>query len=102
MESSKKDFHEMFKRTYGILYEQNAHVFTDLFRDLQSYYDVGRLDLSNAMDRFFSNLYQKMFTVLNSQYQFDERSLSFKSQLDLNVVSYFSCPNAVRIFVMVL
>ncbi|CAG0881416.1 unnamed protein product [Darwinula stevensoni] len=97
VESSKKDFHEMFKRTYGILYEQNAHVFTDLFRDLQSYYDVGRLDLSDAMDRFFSNLYQKMFTVLNSQYQFDERYLGCVSQLMAELKPFGGVPEKLTI-----
>jgi len=38
---SKQGFHEMFKKTYGILYEQNAYVFTDFFKELESYYAKG-------------------------------------------------------------
>ncbi|XP_015110574.1 glypican-6 [Diachasma alloeum] len=73
--TSKKGFHEMFKKTYGILYEQNAYVFTDLFKELESYYTKGTVNLDEAMDNFFNTLYQKMFTVLNGQYNFDDKYL---------------------------
>ncbi|XP_024941407.1 glypican-6 isoform X2 [Cephus cinctus] len=73
--TSKKGFHEMFKKTYGILYEQNSEVFTDLFIELENYYAKGTVDLDEVMENFFNTLYQKMFTVLNSQYQFDRQYL---------------------------
>lgn len=38
----------MFKKTYGILYEQNAYVFTDLFKELENYYAKG------TVSNFFS------------------------------------------------
>ncbi|XP_011057101.1 PREDICTED: glypican-6 [Acromyrmex echinatior] len=75
LDGSKKGFHEMFKKTYGILYEQNAYVFTDFFKELENYYAKGTVDLNDAMDNFFNTLYQKMFTVLNSQYNFDNKYL---------------------------
>nr|CAD7263531.1 unnamed protein product [Timema shepardi] len=75
LSQSKRDFHEMFKRTYGILYEQNSYVFTDLFEELERYYSKGQVDLAEAMDNFFNTLYQKMFTVLNAQYSFDDKYL---------------------------
>ncbi|XP_015181305.1 PREDICTED: glypican-6 [Polistes dominula] len=73
--TSKKGFHEMFKKTYGILYEQNSYVFTDLFKELENYYAKGTVDLDDTMYNFFNTLYQKMFTVLNSQYKFDNKYL---------------------------
>ncbi|XP_046427540.1 glypican-4 [Neodiprion fabricii] len=73
--ASKKGFHEMFKRTYGVIYEQNAYLFTDLFKELENYYARGTVNLEDAMDNFFNVLYQKMFTVMNSQYQFDDKYL---------------------------
>ncbi|KAK6633201.1 hypothetical protein RUM44_003802 [Polyplax serrata] len=72
---SKRDFDKMFKKTYGIIYEQNAYVFTDFFEELERYYLKGQVDLEEAMENFFNTLYQKMFTVLNSQYQFDDKYL---------------------------
>lgn len=73
--ASKKGFHEMFKRTYGVIYEQNAYLFTDLFKELENYYARGTVNLEDAMDNFFNTLYQKMFTVMNSQYEFDDKYL---------------------------
>lgn len=70
---SKMEFHEMFKRTYGVIYEQNSYVFTELFAQLENYYIRGKVDLAEAMDLFFNTLYQKMFTVLNAQYKFDDK-----------------------------
>ena len=63
----------MFKKTYGILYERNSDVFTDFFKDLESYYENGNVDLEVALQKFFSQLYQRMFSVLNSQYSFDSK-----------------------------
>lgn len=71
--SAKIDFHAMFRRTYGVIYEQNSYVFTDLFAELEKYYARGNVDLTEAMENFFNTLYQKMFTVLNSQYNFEDR-----------------------------
>lgn len=71
--NSKKDFHEMFMKTYGVIYEQNSYLFTDLFKELETYYANGQVDLTEAMDEFFNTLYQKMFTVLNAGYDFTEK-----------------------------
>ncbi|XP_055377169.1 glypican-6 [Condylostylus longicornis] len=78
--TSKKEFHTMFKRTYGVIYEQNAYVFADLFAELEKYYTRGRVNLSEAIDTFFNTLYQKMFTVLNAQYQFNDKYLGCVSE----------------------
>uniref|UniRef100_A0A8D8R4X4 Glypican-4 n=1 Tax=Cacopsylla melanoneura TaxID=428564 RepID=A0A8D8R4X4_9HEMI len=75
LSTSKKSFHDMFKRTYGIIYEQNSFLFTDLFEELEKYFSKGNVDLIEVMDNFFSILYQKMFTVLNAQYTFDDKYL---------------------------
>lgn len=73
LSQSKSEFHEMFKRTYGVIYEQNSYVFSDLFNDLENYYNRGKVDLTEALDSFFNILYQRMFVVLNSQYKFDDK-----------------------------
>ncbi len=46
-------------------------MFTDFFKDLETYYEHGNIDLEEALRKFFAQLYQRMFTVLNSQYSFD-------------------------------
>ena len=72
LKNSKRDFHQMFLQTYGLLYERNSYIFTDMFHDLEQYYANGNVDLNEALDAFFQRLYQKMFQVLNAQYTFDE------------------------------
>lgn len=72
---SRKSFDEMFKKTYGIIYQQNAYVFTKLYDDLEKYFSTGEVDLQETMDDFFKRLYQRMFTVFNSQYTFNARYL---------------------------
>lgn len=63
----------MFSKTYGIIYQQNAFVFTKLYDDLEKYFNSGELNLQDTMDDFFKRLYQRMFTVFNSQYIFSAR-----------------------------
>lgn len=72
LDNAKQDLHDMFVRTYGLLYQQNSNVFTDLFADLRSYYKGRDISLLDALDNFFSTLLQKMFELLNSQYTFNE------------------------------
>lgn len=77
---SKLKFHKLFQKTYGIIYERNSDVFIDFFKDLESYYDHGEVDLEDALKNFFSRLYQRMFTVYNAQHSFDSPYLSCVSQ----------------------
>ncbi|BFF96557.1 glypican-6 [Drosophila madeirensis] len=77
---SKAQFHTMFMRTYGVIYQQNSYVFSDLFKELENYFARGRVDLMDVMDKFFNTLYQKMFTVLNTQYAFDEKYMRCVSE----------------------
>ena len=53
----------MFTRTYGVMYQKNAEVFQNYFKDLKLYYDKGTLNLVDSTNSFFSALYQKMFQV---------------------------------------
>lgn len=63
LRTSKKDFHEMFLRTYGMLYDRNSYIFEQLFENLEKYYLTGGVDLTFALDSFFDRLYRKMFQV---------------------------------------
>lgn len=47
--ASKKIFHEMFTTTYGVLYQQNAYVFTDLFKELENYYSKGTVSYLSTL-----------------------------------------------------
>ncbi|KAH8264905.1 hypothetical protein KR038_007157 [Drosophila bunnanda] len=80
LKESRTQFNSMFIRTYGVIYERNSYVFSDLFKELETYFANGRVDLLEVMDKFFNTLYQKMFTVLNRQYTFDENYMRCVSE----------------------
>lgn len=74
-DDSQEQFHGIFKKTYGPLYEKNARIFRDYFEALRKYFYRGRVNLNEATKSFFATLYQKMFQVMNSQYTFDKTYL---------------------------
>ncbi|ESP01694.1 hypothetical protein LOTGIDRAFT_139272 [Lottia gigantea] len=76
LENARKDLHEMFVKTYGLLYQQNSYIFEDLFKELRGYYKGKDANLMEVMDNFFSRLLQKMFKLLNADYQFDDEYMS--------------------------
>ncbi|KAI8772130.1 glypican-6, partial [Biomphalaria glabrata] len=70
IDKAQLDLHEMFLQTYGLLYQQNAAIFTKLFTDLRHYYKGKDMNLSEVMDSFFSKLLQRVFELVNSGYVF--------------------------------
>ncbi|OWA51769.1 Glypican-6 [Hypsibius exemplaris] len=72
----------MFIRTYGPLYEKNAIIFTELFDKLEIYYrgNRGHVNLHSAINTFFSDLFKKMFALLNAQYTLDNTQLQCVSR----------------------
>ncbi|KAK3867879.1 hypothetical protein Pcinc_026693 [Petrolisthes cinctipes] len=77
---SRVNFHAMFSKTYGILYQQNSDVFVKLYDELDKYFKTGELDLQDTMDNFFRLLYKRMFRVMNVQYTFSPRYLQCVTQ----------------------
>ena len=80
LDAAEFDLNKMFVTTYGLLYRQNSHVFTDLFADLRAYYRGGggggggsqhQVILTDVLENFFATLLQKMFQLLNAQYYLD-------------------------------
>jgi len=84
IEASYRNLHEMFIRTYGLLYEQNADIFVDLFSNLRFSYDADTSpeqhrhrhrgvvdtagdtdDVRRCLDRFFVVLMRRMLTLLS-------------------------------------
>lgn len=76
LNKAQREFHEMFTRTYGVMYQNHVKVFQEYFQDLKIYYDKGNLNPADSTSSFFTTLYQKMFKVLNTQYTFDGLYLS--------------------------
>lgn len=103
LSASKRGFHEMFKKTYGILYEQNAYVFTDFFKELENYYTKGTvstfplllvpplefdyLDVKMAQVRFIS-LFAENSSIRSDQFMLEQR-LRCSASLDIRGKEYF-------------
>ena len=60
---SQGQLHDVFTRTYGVLYERNSQLFRKYFLDLKMYYLKGNISLQEKTMSFFTTLYKKMFEV---------------------------------------
>ncbi|XP_052420643.1 glypican-6b isoform X1 [Carassius gibelio] len=72
LESTERSLNEMFLRTYGKPYLQNAEVFQGLFAELKRYYTGGNVNLEEMLNDFWMRLLERMFQLLNSQYLITE------------------------------
>lgn len=80
LDNSEKSLNRLFTRTYGKLYKQNSEIFQDLFTELKRYYTGGNVNLEEMLNDFWSRLLERMFQLLNSQYQFTEDYLECVSK----------------------
>ncbi|XP_031416258.1 glypican-6-like isoform X2 [Clupea harengus] len=72
LENTERSLNEMFVRTYGKPYMQNAEVFQNLFTELKRYYKGGNVNLEEMLNDFWTRLLERMFKLLNSQYVITE------------------------------
>ena len=91
LNKAQRDFHDMFLRTYGVMYENNAAVFQTYFRDLKTFYEKGIYSPLDSTDSFFNILYQKMFQVRIKLSQFINVLLSIVK--NLSVINVFKVLN---------
>ncbi|KAL4635757.1 glypican-6 [Arapaima gigas] len=80
LDNTERSLNEMFVRTYGKLYMQNAEVFQDLFSELKRYYTGGNVNLEETLNDFWARLLERMFQLLNSQYHFSDDYLECVSK----------------------
>lgn len=71
LSSTKVNLHNLFIDTYGIVYERNTEIFTEMFANLEQYYATGQIMLTRTMEEFFVRLYQKIFQVFNVSKSFN-------------------------------
>nr|XP_032834977.1 glypican-6-like [Petromyzon marinus] len=88
--NAERSLHDMFVRTYGELFTQNAHLFTNLFSDLRLYYGAGTgssgssspgagagagaaggaASLDESLADFWMQLLTRMMELVNPQLRF--------------------------------
>lgn len=57
--------HESFTSTWGALYAQNSHVFSDLYTDLRHYYRGSNVNLEEVLNEFWARLLERLFSQAN-------------------------------------
>ncbi|XP_068124018.1 glypican-6 [Hyperolius riggenbachi] len=80
LENAERSLSEIFVRTYGLLYAQNTEVFQDLFMELKRYYTGGNVNLEEMLNDFWARLLERVFKLVNPQYQFSEDYLECVSK----------------------
>lgn len=56
---------ELFTSTWGAVYSQNSHVFSELYADLRHYYRGSNVNLEEVLNEFWAKLLEKLFTQAN-------------------------------------
>uniref|UniRef100_A0A665WNR7 Glypican 2 n=1 Tax=Echeneis naucrates TaxID=173247 RepID=A0A665WNR7_ECHNA len=94
---SEKSMNQMFTKTYGRLFTQNAHVFQELFVELRRYYSGGSVSLTEVLSDFWSRLVERVFSLVNPQYQFSEDYLECVSKHAEQLQPFGDVPRKLRV-----
>ncbi|XP_061896084.1 glypican-2 [Entelurus aequoreus] len=94
---SEKSMNQMFTKTYGRLFTQNAHVFQELFAELRRYYSGGSVSLTEVLSDFWSRLVERVFTLVNPQYQFSDDYLECVSKHAEQLQPFGDMPRKLRV-----
>lgn len=62
---SAVSLHESFTSTWGAVYSQNSHVFSELYTDLRHYYRGSNINLEEVLNDFWAKLLEKLFSQAN-------------------------------------
>ncbi|XP_040580951.1 glypican-4 [Lepeophtheirus salmonis] len=92
IDHTQKQENDFFIKTYGIFYIKNEEIFDRFWDEIRDYYVRGRTNLVDATYTFFSELYQKMFKVMNSQYVLDDQYMSCVAETMNAVVPFNDIP----------
>nr|XP_033814470.1 glypican-1 [Geotrypetes seraphini] len=69
LSNSEKTLQNTFPGMYGELYSQNIKQFKDLYIELRQYYRGSSVNLEEALHDFWIHLLERLFKLLNPQYQ---------------------------------
>ncbi|XP_076005197.1 glypican-2 [Genypterus blacodes] len=94
---SEKTMNQMFTKTYGRLFTQNAHVFQELFVELRRYYSGGSVSLTEVLSEFWSRLVERVFSLVNPQYHFGEEYLECVSKHAEQLLPFGDVPRKMRV-----
>lgn len=102
LKNAEDSLHSMFVRTYGMMYVQNAELFKKFFEDLTRYYVGGgsAINLESMLSEFWADLLERMFRLVNVQYEFSDSYMDCVSQHTEQLLPFGDVPRKLRIQLM--
>ncbi|KAF7237442.1 Glypican-4 [Varanus komodoensis] len=97
LENAEKSLNDMFVRTYGLLYMQNSEMFKDLFVELKRYYTGGSVNLEEMLNDFWARLLERMFRLVNPQYNFSDEYLECVSKYTEQLKPFGDVPRKLKL-----
>lgn len=99
LKNAEISLHNMFVRTYGMMYVQNAELFKNFFEALTRYYVSGSsaINLESMLSDFWADLLERMFRLVNVQYEFSDAYMECVSQHTEQLQPFGDVPRKLRI-----
>uniref|UniRef100_A0A3B4AF73 Glypican 6b n=1 Tax=Periophthalmus magnuspinnatus TaxID=409849 RepID=A0A3B4AF73_9GOBI len=99
LKNAESSLHNMFVRTYGMMYVQNAELFKKFFEDLTRYYVSGSaaINLESMLSDFWAELLERMFRLVNVQYEFSDAYMECVSRHTDQLMPFGDVPRKLRI-----
>ncbi|XP_068440115.1 glypican-4 [Clinocottus analis] len=98
LKNAEASLHSMFVRTYGMMYVKNAELFKNLFKSLTRYYVSGSaaVNLDSTMSDFWADLLERMFRLVNVQYDFSDAYMECVSRHTEQLQPFGDVPRKLR------
>ncbi|XP_037636833.1 glypican-4 isoform X1 [Sebastes umbrosus] len=99
LKNAEVSLHNMFVRTYGMMYVQNAELFKKFFESLTRYYNSGSaaVNLDSTLSDFWNDLLERMFQLVNVQYEFSDAYMECVSRHTEQLQPFGDVPRKLRI-----
>ncbi|KAM9849948.1 glypican-4 isoform 2-T2 [Aulostomus maculatus] len=99
LKNAEVSLHNMFVRTYGMMYVQNAELFKNFFEALTRYYVSGSsaINLESMLSDFWADLLERMFRLVNVQYEFSDAYMECVSRHTEQLQPFGDVPRKLRI-----
>jgi glypican 4 (K-glypican) len=99
LDNAERSLNDMFVRTYGKMYVQNAELFKHFFQELKRYYvsGSGAVNLDSMLSDFWEDLLERMFRLVNVQYEFSDAYMECVSRHTEQLKPFGDVPRKLRL-----
>ncbi|CAL8356558.1 unnamed protein product [Merluccius merluccius] len=99
LENAEHSLNNMFVRTYGMMYVQNAELFKNFFSALKQYYVAGgaAVNLDTMLSDFWADLLERMLRLVNAQYDFTSSYMECVSRHTDQLQPFGDVPRKLRL-----